>query len=246
MATDLDWDGRNSRVYFSAEPAFTRSGGLFCEVPFGLIERGDPTGLDYMGLTDEWPSLGFAGVSDGKTSLAVIKSGLPATKLTDGVIRISLLRSVTSDNPTYAGTNDPGRHCAAFALSSWSGDFASGDPAKRAKVFNTRGLTYELGHAGADTARSQGSPDVKDPAAFVGKLSASLPDDLILSAFKLSCDGKNTVVRIYESSGKAADLDAPEGVRLVRCDSLERPINEAEETHYPFRPFEIATFRIVI
>ena len=245
VRTVLDWHGRNTRVFASFTPDLDPADRLYCEVPFGTMARSAPEDTGVLGVTDEWPSLGFAGVSDGGYSLAVLKGGLPGTRLKDGMLQISLLRAVGCAEPRYRGENDPGTHTAEYALAAWAGDFAAGACAARAAAFRQRGVTFPLA-----------APDLwEDPDAAPGEETApagqllaalnGLPAALRVSAVKWAQDGSCPVVRFYESAGLPALLKLPEGWRMLRCDSLERPLTDERVSEYAFRPFELATFRLL-
>ena len=53
------------------------------------------------------------------------------------------------------------------------------------------------------------------------------------------------VIRLWESAGLGAMLKMPQGISLQQCNTLEDIINTEPITEYRFRPFEIATFRII-
>ena len=243
--TELDWQGRDTRIFADFAPAFGHDGRVWCEVPFGMQAREAPETGNCLGLTDEWPSLGYAGLSDGKQSFAVLKGGLAGTRVHEGSLQISLLRAVTSGDPRYAGTNDTGVHEADYALAAWDGGFADGDPANRAYRFLRQGITVAQTGPGIwnDPAFAP-----REPAAERGCLLpclTDLPKGLRLSTLKWAQDGECPVVRFWESAGRPVTLKTPPGVLLRRCDTLEQPTGEEDVSEYTFRPFEIATFRIV-
>ena len=61
-----------------------------------------------------------------------------------------------------------------------------------------------------------------------------------------SRDGRHPVLLFWESRGKPAPLALPEGVKLLPCNTLEAPTGKAAVSAYTFRPFEIATFRVML
>ena len=238
--TELDWQGERSRIYASFTPAFAHSGNILCEVPFGMLERGSAEEVCCLGWCDDWPSLGFAGVTGEGMNLALLKGGLPGTSVKNGALRVALLRAM-QDNASpfrnsYVGANDRGHHEAAFAVAFSEGDFTESDFSGQAALFNTRGHT-------ACVACGAGEPL---PEGTALPWPADLPRGLRLSALKRAEDGDGIVIRLWESAGKPALLRMPEGVSLRRCDTLERPLTEEAVSEYPFRPFEIATFRVDI
>lgn len=236
--TKLDWQGEKTRIYASFTPAFSHGGEILCEVPFGTIRRGSAEAVNCLGWCDDWPSLGFAGVTGEGMNLALLKGGFPGTSVKNGALRLALLRAVQDKNSlfrgSYEGANVRGIHEAAFALTSSEGDFAAGGFSARAALFNTQG------HTECVTARDC---EPLDPTTRLPFLT-HLPENLRLSAVKRAEDGEGIVIRLWESAGVPVSLTTPDGVALQRCDTLERPLTEEAVTTYPFRPFEIATFRV--
>ena len=236
-ASSLDWRGERTRIYASFTPAFSHNGDIVCEVPFGMIRRGSAEGVCVLGWCDDWPSIGFAGVSGENMNLALLKGGLPGTSVKNGALRVALLRAMHDEAPrfgqNYAGADEAGLHTAVFALASSQGDFADGGFSERAAAFNFRGHTE-------CPAAQEGGP-LPGPLPF---FSDGLPQGLRLSALKWSEDDFGPVVRLWESAGRPVTLTMPEGVRLLPCDTLEMPTTGEPVSSYTFRPFEIATFHV--
>ena len=242
--TEIDWAGRNTRVFADFSPAFSHDGRVWCEVPFGMTARGQPEVVNCLGLTDEWPSLGYAGLSGDGVSFAVLKSGLAGTRVHENNLQISLLRSFSSQDPRYRGTTDCGVHTAEYAAACWQGDFPAGDPAAKAAAYLTQGFTAELAAPGKRREPSLlPAANTAEQGSLLGWLSP-LPAGLRLSTLKWAQDGAGPVVRFWESAGKKPTLILPAGVTLLPCDTLERPLGKDAVSAYTFRPFEIATFRV--
>ena len=240
FATKLDWQGERTRLYASFTPAFSHDGDIICEVPFGTVKRGSAEEVCCLGWCDDWPSLDFAGVSGEGMNLALLKGGFPGTSVKNGALRVALLRAMHDESEAfrqnYAEANDNGVHTAAFALASSQGDFADGDFSNRAAEFNVRGYTECV------------EPQAGEPLCETTRLPwlAALPGGLRLSALKWAEDGSGPVVRFWESAGRPVALTLPDGVTLRKCDTLERPAADAPVSEYTFRPFEIATFRVMV
>ena len=243
--TTLNFTGCDTHIFASFIPAIKNDGLLYCEVPFGTMARSDPEKYNLMGITDEWPSLGFAGVSDGEYNIAVLKGGLPGSRLKNGLLEISLLRSVRAEDPKYAGLVDCGRHDYTYAVTSWVGDFAAGNCAARADAFNFSGFTHSITGPGIWTAPNMISTDHCDTEEALLPFLHAIPEGLCISAIKRSEDGKDPVVRIWETRGRASTFTVNNGYLLRKCDSLEKPYGKPDQTAYTFRPFEFSTFRII-
>ena len=238
FASDLDWNGTNTRVFASVTPAIEHNGNLFGDVPFGTMERGEPklTKAEQIDLPDEWPTLGFAGVSDGEYNIAYLKGGFPGSRIHEKDLQIILLRAFECGDPKYNETNDVGRHTSEFALTFWSGDFASGNCSARAAAFNAHGHTHKLDSSELSSAGE----------GCLLPVLTNIPKQLCLSALKWAEDGSVPVIRFWESVGSEVTLKLPENVKLIQCDTLEAPISENAVSEYTFRPFEIATFKLFI
>ena len=242
--TALDWRGRNTRIFADFAPAFRPEDRLWCEVPFGMAARKQPEVINVLGLTDEWPSLGYAGISGEGVSLAVLKGGFAGTRQFGDRLQIGLLRAFDDPDPRYGGTNDHGLHESDYALAVGAGDFPAGDPAAKAAAFLTQGFTAALSAPGLRREPSLApAPDTPEIGSFFPAFSG-LPHGLRLSTLKWSLDGRGPVARFWESAGGAPTLTAPAGVRLIPCNTLEEPLGGEAVSSYTFRPFEIATFRL--
>ncbi len=237
--TDFDWDGTNSRIFASVTPAFEHTGKLFGDVPFGTMERGEPQlfKAEQCDLPDEWPTLGFAGVSDGEYNISYFKGGFPGSRIHEKDLQIILFRAFEVHEPKYQETSDIGKHTSEFALSTWNGSFAEGYAPVKAAMFNRKGHTHTIPESAPDTSVGEG--------CFLPELT-NLPKELCLSALKWAEDGSVPVVRFWESIGSTVTLKMPENVKLLRCNTLEAEYETEPVSEYKFRPFEIATFKLLI
>ncbi len=244
--TALDWGGRDTRVFATFPAAFASDENIYCEVPFGTMARRMPAPDNLMGILDEWPSLGYAGLSDGAQSFAVLKGGLPGTRLHGNALQISLLRAFSTDEPKYAGGCDHGLHAADYALYAWEGGFAEGDVCRASAGFAQRGTTLQLTGPGIWNDPACTAPATGAGADTMLRAFYDFPAGLRMSALKWAEDGSGPVVRFWEALGRPALLQTANGYRLLRCDSLEQPEAEKAADSYTLRPFEIATFRLLL
>lgn len=239
--SDLDWVGTNTRIFASVTPAFEHTGKLFGDVPFGLMERGNPSApisagrIAQSGVQDEWPTLGVAGVSDGSYNIAFLKGGFPASRIHGKDLQFVLLRAFDDVNPKYNETNEIGRHTSEYALVSWNGTFSDGNTPTKAAVFNRHGHT----HAVTNVCQSQGEGTLLKAFDIV-------PSNICLSALKWAEDGTSPVVRFWESSGSSAVIKMSGNARLVKCNTLEDVCDDEPLSEYCFKPFEISTFKLIL
>ena len=243
--TELDWHGSDAHVFATFPAAFSSDENVYCEVPFGTMARRMPAPENLMGILDEWPSLGYAGLSDGAQSFAVLKGGLPGTRLYRNALQISLLRAFSSDEPRYAGGCDHGEHAADYALYAWDGGFTDGDVCRAAAGFAQRGTTLQLTGPGIWNDPASAASPVAVSADTMLRAFRDFPAGLRLSALKWAENGTGPVIRFWEALGRPALLQTANGYRLLRCDSLEQPETEQTVDSYTLRPFEIATFRLL-
>lgn len=241
FATDFDWKGTNTRIFASVTPAFEHDGRLYGDVPFGIMDRGDPkqpTADGWMsstGVPDEWPTLGVCAVSDKTYNIAYLKGGFPGTRIHENDLQFILVRGFDCGDTKYADAHDSGRHTATFALTTWNGSFAEGNGPAKATAFNRHGHTHELKNGGSSVGEGCMLPAL-----------TNIPAEICLSALKWAEDGSCPIVRFWESVGSTTTLKMPEGVKLIKCNTLEVDCGDEPISEYTFRPFEIATFKLIL
>lgn len=232
---EVDWDGCNSRLFASFPVDINHGDNVYCDVPFGMIKRNKPEIINCLGLTDEWPSLAFAGVSDGEYNVAVLKGGLPATRVYEDKLQITLFRAFTSGYK-YEKTNEIGKHKSDYALTTFTGKFEDSAIVKLAGKYNAHNFTLEF----EETEGLSKSGEICLLPALI-----NLPENLRLSGLKLSEESDDIIVRLYENMGKEA-VFTPENAKLIKLNTLEEVESGEEITSYTFKKFEIATFKLIL
>ncbi len=176
---------------------------------FDVVERSIRT-PDYS-LYDELPQTeqpmnSFVDLSDGKAGLALLNEGLKAYEIRDDADRnlcLTLLRCyplricVTTEMIDYShiekGSECPGKHAFRYAIMPHAGDWAEGGVWKASERFNLGFLAAQIGPSTLGT----------EP---LSKAFLELdPDNLHLSAFKRSEDGKGWVVRLFNPFDEAIE-----------------------------------------
>ncbi|MBQ8952570.1 MAG: hypothetical protein IJ048_00510, partial [Clostridia bacterium] len=248
VSTDIDWNGDQRHVYASFAPAFPFEEDLYCEVPFGMLKRPVIRDVNVLGICDEWPSLGYAGVEGDGVSFALLKGGHAGTSVKDGLIRLSLLRAPGYREPgfvkSYEGANDKGRHQAEFALAFAPCRFEDASFSEKAGAFAAAGHCECITGESAGYLGVTGEDDTVPLDAPLLPQLASLPSGVRISALKLAEDGKRTILRVWEGEGRPVLYALPEGIAMRRCTTLEEPADEFWTNTLSLRPFEIATFEI--
>ena len=233
---EFDWNGTNSRVFASFPTCINHGDDVYCDVPFGMIKRNKPEIINCLGLTDEWPSLGYAGVSDGEYTVAILKGGLPATRVYEDKLQITLFRGFLSGYK-YEKTSEIGKHVSDYALTTFTGKFEDSSIVRMSEKYNTHGFTLNY-------KESEGTC-MEGEKCLLPALT-NLPENLRLSALKLSEENDDIIVRFYEAMGKEASLTLPENIKLIKLNTLEEAENSEELSSYTFRKFEIATFKLIL
>lgn len=185
------------------------------EIPFGSIQR-------KLNSDEEVPALQWAKVRGGqgkKTAGCLVLNDCKHGYALDGnTLRVSLIRS--SYEPDL--TPELGEHEIHLGLFPFAGNLSSADAAKCAGKFNHRPkVTGTDIHAGTLPA-----------AMRLIKLSAA---NVMVSGFKKAEDNNAVIVRLYETEGKAANLEISldkilgtiKGACLV--DFMERPVPGASK-----------------
>ena len=182
---------------------------------------------------------------DGRMGLLMLNDGRYGFSLAEGELRMTFLRSPSRayDDPPQKWTDQSnlayvGRHVVRCALGGHEGDFRRTEAARDGLAFNHPLL---IGGGGAEPTEAESLRIA--PAGVVG------------TAWKMAEDNDQTIVRIYESRGKATEA------KLV----FDRPIAEADrvdmmetgeflgteqlnpkggELTVALSPFQIATVRV--
>ena len=230
-----------------AVPTRFRSGRLLCEIPGGAIGRpGD--GQEH--VFGRWALIEDKGRSCG-VALAVVGSGQHGLDFKDGELRISALRSAAychergfmlGESPARKSM-DQGVHEIRFLVTTGEAEHVRRSVASLADWLSSP--PYALAHlplgeakAGVDNdgemnecqvAKEGGPGENKEGEGF--SLLALKPENIRLTACKLSWDGRALVLRLHETSGRGTSA------RLA----LNHPLRVI---NLEFAPFEIKTLRI--
>ena len=229
-----------------AFPTNVKADYVYAQGQFDVVKR-QIAKVDYS-LYDEIPMTespmnSFVDISDGKTGVALLNTGLKAYEAGDdenSTMYLSLLRSfplricVTSDMQDYSGW-DKGSQCIGkntfrYAFMPHKGDWEEGNVWGESERFN---LTFSLAQA-APTAHG------KNPLchSFI-----SLSDDTLnISAVKRSEDGEGWIVRLFNpsDSAKKVSLSLGGGMAPIKNPQspVERQLAEFELPEYSGKKWE--------
>ncbi len=242
FACDADWheDHKFLKVAFAVDVLAPRAS---YEIQFGHIARPTHANTSWDEARFEVPAQRWADLSEAGFGAALLNDCKYGYDVRANVMRLSLLRAPTWPDPK----SDRGHHSFTYSLLAHRG-LASD---LRTVVAEAERLNWPI------RIHSAGEPSV------VAAATPTPPEGSVLSvsgaqvsALKRADSGAGTVVRLYEPSGGRSDvvLHSPsrELTRLVRLDTLERPLEGCEPipadgdgvARFSMRPFELVTLRL--
>lgn len=227
--TELDWEGQDCRIAADFPLSIDPGPEALYEIPFGILAR--PHGIhssDQLGIEDEWPALNWFACHDQARNCSVVlmNRGLPGSRVKDGHMQLSLLRSPTVLEFANEGAVDHGRHVSEFAVTTCPGAPEAADP-----VF--AGLRYNNAVGCVPATAKAG--DLPPTASSL----ANEATNVVIPAIKRDAAG-TLVLRMAEAYGHACH-DALPG-RMAETDPLEEAERPAESL--AFAPFEIKTVKL--
>jgi alpha-mannosidase len=196
--------------YRALFPTTVRGGKNTQEIPFGAIER--PVGV-------EFPAQNWLDYGDGARGVALLNRGLPGNNVGENTLMLSLMRSARIQAYAYHGGYEPGvssdsglevgkQFTFHYALVPHTGDWREAGIARAGHEFNHPLIASTAGVHAGPLPKRWGLIEVSNA-------------DVLATVLKPASDG-SAVLRIYESSGKAAP-----GVRI----KLSGKIISAEESN---------------
>ncbi|MBN1555273.1 MAG: hypothetical protein JXA11_11050 [Phycisphaerae bacterium] len=216
-------------------------GTILHEIPFGRYER--PEG--------EFPAQNYIAYYNDEKGVVLLNKGLPGNNVTDGVMMLSLMRSVNihtraqSDEAFEIGQ----KHRFDYAVIPFSGKTKLDDlaPARRGMEFNIPPAVVDSANV-REKDRSR-FPE-KTPAAPASESLLKIdPPNIVCSAMIPQPDG-SLVVRLIETAGESTNgvVTLPSGVTKLEqtnalLESSETLPCEGSTVPLAFRPFEIKTLR---
>ncbi|HIE41040.1 MAG TPA: glycoside hydrolase [Candidatus Aenigmarchaeota archaeon] len=237
------------RVKFSTD---IKNSKYICDTQFGVVER--QTDLFYLDVNN-WaqkpsgvaPSLKWIDYSNRTKGLTIINKGIPENEIRDSNIYLTLLRSVSmlSSDGKYGSVipvqdaRELKKYIFEYALYPHEGNWKEAKSYKQGYEFNFNLIALQI-------------PNNKY------KLNKSFlkiePDNIILTAFKKSENGKDIILRFYETCGKETEAKITffrkmKNVRIVNL--LEEEIEEDKKIvlennkiKVVIKPFEIITLKL--
>jgi alpha-mannosidase len=185
--TDVDWweDKTFLKVAF---PVSVSDSVATYEIPAGTIQRSTQMRDSWERAKVEVPARSWADLSQSDYGVSLLNNSKYGYDVKGNVIRLSLLRSPKSPDPTA----DRGKHSIEFALYPHKGTWRDAQTVRRGYEYN-----YPLMAVTTDAHKG----DLPQEFSFV----QIAPANLVLNSIKKCEDGDGWIVQWYETEGKAAD-----------------------------------------
>jgi len=205
------------------------------EIPYGSIERPTTRNTPAEQAKFEVAALHWADISDAKRGFSLLNDCKYGYDAKGNVLRLSLLRSPEWPDPHA----DEGLHEFTYSLYSHPGNWREALTVRRGYELNERLVAFQT------------RPHAGFPAEGFSVLPA-LPDDVVVTAFKVAEDGDGSLIlRFYESAGRPAEFRIPlvkNWTSAREADLIERPLEgsapQIRAVTVHMTPYEIKTLRI--
>jgi alpha-mannosidase len=185
--TDVDW-WENKTFLKVAFPVSVSDTVATYEIPYGTIQRSTQMRDSWERAKVEVPARSWADLSQADYGVSLLNSSKYGYDIKGNVIRLSLLRSPKSPDPTA----DRGKHSIEFALYPHKGTWRDANTVRKGYEFNNPLIALMTDvHKG----------DLPIQHSFV-QIS---PSNLVLSSLKKSEDGDAWVVQWYDAEGKVSN-----------------------------------------
>jgi len=196
VAMHVDWHEKH--ILLKAVFAVSvRSDTATYEIPFGSIARPTTRRTPEERAKFEVPALRWADLSDAAHGLSLLNDSKYGYDCKDNVLRLTLLRSPAWPDPHA----DEGVQDFTYSISLHG---------PRGKDAGTMRSGYELNSRLIAVATGSHSGELPPEHSFV----SIEPENLIITAFKQSEDGKDLILRFYEFEGRktTAQITLPPSV----------------------------------
>jgi len=180
------------------------------EIPFGALERAEHNGIEVPAL--RWAAVTGEG-ENGRAGLLLLNDAKHGHSLTDGVLRLTLLRSTYEPDPAP----EVGLKTMALALRPYAGELDAAGASRAAIAFNN-----ELRVVGTDDHEGDLPMSMDGLSVTAGTA--------VVSGFKKADDEDALVIRLIEYAGQDADVELVfnetvfgKVTKVETVDLMERP-----------------------
>jgi alpha-mannosidase len=233
FVTEIDWR-EHQRLLKAAFNTGINSAFAAYEIQFGHIRRSTGTRSSRDAAQFEVAAQKWADLSDKNGGLSLLNNCKYGHDIKHGCLRLSLLRA-----PQYPARDiDLGKHAFTYAILPHGPDWKA-DTIREAYELNAPDLPVRLTKGAGRSL----------PPEF--SLVRSDNEQIIIETMKQAENGKDLIVRAYESHWRPATATLVFGLPVKgawETDLLEDPRAAArvkgQNIHCHYRPFEIKTFRV--
>jgi alpha-mannosidase len=205
------------------------------EIPFGYIERPTTRETNWEKARYEVPALKWIDLTGDGFGVSLITKAKYGYDVFGNRMRISLLRSPKDPDPTA----DRGEHEIEYALVSHSHCWRGGNIPRVSYDYNNPLIAIKEGKHDGTLSLEKSFMSIE-------------PKNVILSAFKISEDGKGLILRIYEAFGRdtTAKLILPlEAKEIWKVDFLENPLEKIKgngrEIEIPLPKSKVLSLKLI-
>jgi alpha-mannosidase len=234
FATEVDW--HEAHRFLKVEfPLNLRAQNATYEIQFGHVERPTHMNTSWDMARFEVCAHKWADLSEPDFGVTLFNDCKYGHGAQDNVLRLSLLRSPKSPDPTA----DMGQHTFRYGLMPHTGSFQASGVVHEGYDFNVPLLVNATNVAPAEVSFFQ----IDNPA-------------VIIDTVKKAEDSDEIVVRLYEAHGSRGAVRLSSClpvISAVRCNLLEEPLPEGQEVpvawehgelRFHVRPFQIVTLKL--
>lgn len=210
VSAKIDWHEKHKMLKLRFNTAYTGEPHAFYEIPCGVIERPADG--------EEEPGQSWIAVKQGNEGLALINDNKYSFSIRKNALNLTVVRSPYYIDHARGDQNDPesaytdqGEHAFCYALMPLEGK-GWGKLTQAARLFNLPPMVLiENNHEGFLPDHMQG-------------LTCD-QDNVIVSAFKRSEDGRGTVIRAYEIEGRETAATISGAAIPVALTAVFRPFS---------------------
>ncbi len=231
--THIDWHEHN-KMLKTAFDVDVNSDKATYEIQFGAVERPTHKNTSWDRAKFEVCAHKYADLSDGGYGVSLLNDCKYGHDIHDGTMMLSLLKSGTMP---YAEA-DQGEHSFTYTLYVHEGSLRESDTVKLAYLLNN-----------PLTAIKASGKHSEIPESY--SLVSVDKDNVICETIKEAEEGKETVLRLYESANKRTSAEITLGFKAKKCFVCDMLENEKEELEISdgkvkvtLRGYEILTLKV--
>jgi alpha-mannosidase len=231
--THIDWHEHHKMLKTAFDVDVNADKATY-EIQFGAVERPTHKNTSWDKAMFEVCAHKYADLSDGGYGVSLLNDCKYGHDIHDGTMMLSLLKSGTMPYPEA----DQGEHSFTYTLYVHEGSLRESDTVKLAYLLNN-----------PLTAVKASGKHSEIPESY--SLVSVDKDNVICETVKEAEEGKETVLRFYESANKRTSAEITLGFKAKKCFVCDLLENEKEELEIKdgkvkvnLRGYEILTLKV--